>query len=242
MERYLFGRNPTDDKMLREVHLGRVNPIIRARLVPDPTLICRVSGSSEWKEERIAEDNYKVDGIGPMDGIPKSLSLLSEAEQSFASATNDLLQNIPTGGLATIYQLLDLVANDQHGRIALLLIARFVQSTVDRFVGIGGIGSIPLRYMRLMAFLARGSVLLSAAAAARHHPHHQQTKDDDGSAIITDEQFQVYSSQSTVTMFTCWESSKTSFGHILATVDGSECSGRRLSNVPNPATERFPDS
>ncbi|EER14028.1 hypothetical protein Pmar_PMAR017230 [Perkinsus marinus ATCC 50983] len=191
MERYLFGRNPTDDKMLREVHLGR------ARLVPDPTLICRVSGSSEWKEERIAEDNYKVDGIGPMDGIPKSLSLLSEAEQSFASATNDLLQNIPAGGLATIYQLLDLVANDQHGRIALLLIARFVQSTVDRFVGIGGIGSIPLRYMRLMAFLARGSVLLSAAAAHHHHPL-QQTKDEDGSAIITDERFQVYSSQSTV--------------------------------------------
>lgn len=84
--------------------------------MPDPTLICRVSGSSEWKEERIAEDSksvldrplvrvlldYKVDGIGPMDGIPKSLSLLSEAEQSFASATNDLLQNIPAGGLATV--------------------------------------------------------------------------------------------------------------------------------------------
>lgn len=51
--------------------------------------------------------------------------------------------------------------------------------------------------MRLMAFLARGSVLLSAAAAHHHHPL-QQTKDEDGSAIITDERFQVYSSQSTV--------------------------------------------
>ncbi|KAF4700072.1 hypothetical protein FOZ62_024247, partial [Perkinsus olseni] len=93
-----------------------------------------------------------------------------------------LLQNIPTGGLATIYQLLDLVANHRHGKIALLLIARFVQSTVDKFVSIGGIGSIPLRYMRLLALLARGSVLVSAGGTP---------KNNDGADTDDDDQFEV---------------------------------------------------
>ncbi|KAF4738073.1 hypothetical protein FOZ63_029980, partial [Perkinsus olseni] len=182
LERYLFERNPTEDKALREVNLGRVNPTIRARLVPDPTLVCRLSASGEWKAENLAKDDYKVGGIGPMDGIPESLPPLSEAEQSFACATSDLLQNIPTGGLATIYQLLDLVANHRHGKIALLLIARFVQSTVDKFVSIGGIGSIPLRYMRLLALLARGSVLVSAGGTP---------KNNDGADTDDDDQFEV---------------------------------------------------
>ncbi|KAF4681503.1 hypothetical protein FOZ60_012048 [Perkinsus olseni] len=182
LERYLFERNPTEDKALREVNLGRVNPTIRARLVPDPTLVCRLSASGEWKAENLAKDDYKVGGIGPMDGIPESLPPLSEAEQSFACATSDLLQNIPTGGLATIYQLLDLVANHRHGQIALLLIARFVQSTVDKFVSIGGIGSIPLRYMRLLALLARGSVLVSAG---------RTPKNNDGADTDDDDQFEV---------------------------------------------------
>ncbi|KAF4710828.1 hypothetical protein FOZ62_025891 [Perkinsus olseni] len=182
LEGYLFERNPTEDKALREVNLGRVNPTIRARLVPDPTLVCRLSASGEWKAENLAKDDYKVGGIGLMDGIPESLPPLSEAEKSFACATSDLLQNIPTGGLATIYQLLDLVANHRHGKIALLVIARFVQSTVDKFVSIGGIGSIPLRYMRLLALLARGSVLVSGA---------RTPKNSDGADTDDDDQFKV---------------------------------------------------
>ncbi|KAF4705457.1 hypothetical protein FOZ63_003414, partial [Perkinsus olseni] len=81
-----------------------------------------------------------------------------------------------------IYQLLDLVANHRHGKIALLVIARFVQSTVDKFVSIGGIGSIPLRYMRLLALLARGSVLVSGA---------RTPKNSDGADTDDDDQFKV---------------------------------------------------
>ncbi|KAF4672272.1 hypothetical protein FOL47_000716 [Perkinsus chesapeaki] len=162
LEKYLFENNPTGNKAHRAVHLDKVNSTIRARLVPDPALVCRLSSSDDWRADRAGEGNYKVGGIGEMDGMPKAMPVMSGTEEAFANATSELIQNIPSGGMATVYQLLDFVANERYGKIAVFLIARCVQSTVGRFVNIGGIGAIPLRYMRLLALLARGTVQISA--------------------------------------------------------------------------------